>query len=132
MDTNAEDRVTVPPIHKQVIAESSGGDQSSIDTKTVFPARPWNTRARGPAILRIWGIFPVTAIKLSDTYSEYTTANKQTGDRDTGTGGIIPKSAYKVVGREGHSFEATFAKDWVAANWKAGSTRACCCASRPR
>ena len=32
--------VTVPPIHKQVIAESSqGGDQSSIDTQVVFPGQ---------------------------------------------------------------------------------------------
>ena len=60
---------------------------------------------------------------LSDTYSEYTTANKQTLEiTDLGTGGIIPKSAYKVQWDEAnHSFEATFAKDWVAANWKAGS-----------
>ncbi len=67
--------------------------------------------------------YSVTAIKLSDTYSEYTTANKQTLEiTDLGTGGIIPKSAYKVQWDEkAHSFEATFTRDWVAANWKAGS-----------
>lgn len=116
--------VTVPPIHKQVIAESSqGGDQSSIDTKTVFPGQTVEYTVRVDPQIPADQAYSVTAIKLSDTYSEYTTANKQTLElADLGTGGIIPKSAYKVQWDEAnHSFEATFAKDWVAANWKAGS-----------
>ena len=116
--------VTVPPIHKQVIAESSqGGDQSSIDTKTVFPGQTVEYTVRVDPRIPADQAYSVTAIKLSDTYSEYTTANKQTLEiTDLGTGGIIPKSAYKVQWDEAnHSFEATFAKDWVAANWKAGS-----------
>lgn len=116
--------VTVPPIHKQVIAESSqGGDQSSIDTKTVFPGQTVEYTVRVDPQIPADQAYSVTAIKLSDTYSEYTTANKQTLEiTDLGTGGIIPKSAYKVQWDEkAHSFEATFAKDWVAANWKAGS-----------
>lgn len=67
--------------------------------------------------------YSVTAIKLSDTYSGV--HHREQADpeiTDLGTGGIIPKSAYKVQWDEAnHSFEATFAKDWVAANWKAGS-----------
>ncbi len=116
--------VTVPPIHKQVIAESSqGGDQSSIDTQTVFPGQTVEYTVRVDPQIPADQAYSVTAIKLSDTYSEYTTANKQTLEiTDLGTGGIIPKSAYKVQWDEAnHSFEATFAKDWVAANWKAGS-----------
>lgn len=116
--------VTVPPIHKQVIAESSqGGDQSSIDTKTVFPGQTVEYTVRVDPQIPADQAYSVTAIKLSDTYSEYTTANKQTLEiTDLGTGGIIPKSAYKVQWDEkAHSFEATFTKDWVAANWKAGS-----------
>ena len=116
--------VTVPPIHKQVIAESSqGGDQSSIDTKTVFPGQTVEYTVRVDPKIPADQAYSVTAIKLSDTYSEYTTANKQTLEiTDLGTGGIIPKSAYKVQWDEAnHSFEATFARDWVAANWKAGS-----------
>ena len=116
--------VTVPPIHKQVIAESSqGGDQSSIDTKTVFPGQTVEYTVRVDPQIPADQAYSVTAIKLSDTYSEYTTANKQTLEiTDLGTGGIIPKSAYKVQWDEAnHSFEATFARDWVAANWKAGS-----------
>ena len=116
--------VTVPPIHKQVIAESSqGGDQSSIDTKTVFPGQTVEYTVRVDPRIPADQAYSVTAIKLSDTYSEYTTANKQTLEiTDLGTGGIIPKSAYKVQWDEAnHSFEATFARDWVAANWKAGS-----------
>lgn len=116
--------VTVPPIHKQVIAESSqGGDQSSIDTKTVFPGQTVEYTVRVDPQIPADQAYSVTAIKLSDIYSEYTTANKQTLEiTDLGTGGIIPKSAYKVQWDEkAHSFEATFAKDWVAANWKAGS-----------
>ena len=117
--------VTVPPIHKQVIAESSqGGDQSSIDTKTVFPGQTVEYTVRVDPRIPADQAYSVTAIKLSDTYSEYTTANKQTLEiTDLGTGGIIPKSAYKVQWDEAnHSFEATFARDWVAANWKAGSS----------
>ena len=125
MDTNTPKIcVTVPPIHKQVIAESSqGGDQSSIDTKTVFPGQTVEYTVRVDPQIPADQAYSVTAIKLSDTYSEYTTANKQTLEiTDLGTGGIIPKSAYKVQWDEAnHSFEATFAKDWVAANWKAGS-----------
>ena len=116
--------VTVPPIHKQVIAESSqGGDQSSIDTQVVFPGQTVEYTVRVDPQIPADQAYSVTAIKLSDTYSEYTTANKQTLEiTDLGTGGIIPKSAYKVQWDEAnHSFEATFAKDWVAANWKAGS-----------
>ena len=116
--------VTVPPIHKQVIAESSqGGDQSSIDTKTVFPGQTVEYTVRVDPQIPADQAYSVTAIKLSDTYSEYTTANKQTLEiTDLGTGGISPKSAYKVQWDEkAHSFEATFTKDWVAANWKAGS-----------
>ena len=116
--------VTVPPIHKQVIAESSqGGDQSSIDTKTVFPGQTVEYTVRVDPQIPADQAYSVTAIKLSDTYSEYTTANKQTLEiTDLGTGGIIPKSAYKVQWDEkAHSFEATFTRDWVAANWKAGS-----------
>ena len=125
MDTNTPKIcVTVPPIHKQVIAESSqGGDQSSIDTKTVFPGQTVEYTVRVDPKIPADQAYSVTAIKLSDTYSEYTTANKQTLEiTDLGTGGIIPKSAYKVQWDEAnHSFEATFARDWVAANWKAGS-----------
>ena len=116
--------VTVPPIHKQVIAESSqGGDQSSIDAKTVFPGQTVEYTVRVDPRIPADQAYSVTAIKLSDTYSEYTTANKQTLEiTDLGTGGIIPKTAYKVQWDEkAHSFEATFTKDWVAANWKAGS-----------
>ena len=116
--------VTVPPIHKQVIAESSqGGDQSSIDTQVVFPGQTVEYTVRVDPQIPADQAYSVTAIKLSDTYSEYTTANKQTLEiTDLGTGGIIPKSAYKVQWDEkAHSFEATFTKDWVAANWKAGS-----------
>lgn len=116
--------VTVPPIHKQVIAESSqGGDQSSIDTKTVFPGQTVEYTVRVDPQIPADQAYSVTAIKLSDTYSEYTTANKQTLEiTDLGTGGIIPKTAYKVQWDEAnHSFEATFTRDWVAANWKAGS-----------
>ena len=116
--------VTVPPIHKQVIAESSqGGDQSSIDTQVVFPGQTVEYTVRVDPQIPADQAYSVTAIKLSDTYSEYTTANKQTLEiTDLGTGGIIPKSAYKVQWDEkAHSFEATFARDWVAANWKAGS-----------
>ena len=108
----------------QVIAESSqGGDQSSIDTQVVFPGQTVEYTVRVDPQIPADQAYSVTAIKLSDTYSEYTTANKQTLEiTDLGTGGIIPKSAYKVQWDEkAHSFEATFAKDWVAANWKAGS-----------
>ena len=96
---------------------------ASIDTKTVFPGQTVEYTVRVDPQIPADQAYSVTAIKLSDTYSEYTTANKQTLEiTDLGTGGIIPKSAYKVQWDEAnHSFEATFAKDWVAANWKAGS-----------
>lgn len=103
MDTNTPKIcVTVPPIHKQVIAESSqGGDQSSIDTKTVFPGQTVEYTVRVDPKIPADQAYSVTAIKLSDTYSEYTTANKQTLEiTDLGTGRHHPEERLQgAVGR---------------------------------
>ncbi|OZG62490.1 MULTISPECIES: LPXTG cell wall anchor domain-containing protein [Bifidobacterium] len=126
VDTNSPKIcVTVPPIHKQVIAESSqGGDQSDIDEQVVFPGQTVEYTVRVDPQIPADQAYEVTVLKLSDTYSEYTTANKQTLEiTDLNTGSVIPKKTGYTVSwdDDAHSFVVTFSKDWVAANWQAGS-----------
>lgn len=90
--------MTVLLIHKQVIAESSqGGNQFSIDTKTIFPGQTVEYIVHVDLQIPADQAYSVTAAKLGGTRSEYTTTNKQILEiTDLGAGGIIPKSTYKV------------------------------------
>ena len=79
-------------------------------------------RARGPADPCGPGIFGDRHQAERHLFRVHHREQADPGDHRPGNRRHHPKSAYKVQWDEAnHSFEATFAKDWVAANWKAGS-----------
>lgn len=113
----------VPPVEKDVLAESSqGGGQESIDGKTVEPGQrveyTLSTRPKLPENLAA----TIENVTVTDSYSEFTTADKQTLEiTDLGTGDVIPKSMYVTTWNdEAHTFVVDFSDTYVAEWWGAG------------
>ena len=113
----------VPPVAKQVLAESSqGGDQSDINTKVVGHGQKveykLSTRFTAPQSLAT----KVTYASVKDQFSPYTTADKQTLEiTDLASGEIVPKSEYTSVWDDAnHTVIATFSGTWVASHFAPG------------
>lgn len=114
----------VPPVTKDVLAESSqGGDQSSVDGKTVFPGQKVEYKLQTTPKLPSNLAYQVTKVAVTDSYDQYLTVDKQTLEvTDLNTGNVIPKSKYTSTWNDGgHNVRLVFDAAWVKANWKAGS-----------
>ncbi|RBP97819.1 cell wall anchor protein [Bifidobacterium aemilianum] len=125
MDTN-EPRicVTVPSIHKDVVAESSqGGDQASVDGKRVMPGQKLEYTVRADPKVPADDAYEVTRVAIRDTYDAQTIPDKQTLEiTDLNTGAVIPRSQWTSTWDDtDHSFTASFGPAWVTANWAKGS-----------
>ncbi|MFT8705425.1 MAG: LPXTG cell wall anchor domain-containing protein [Bifidobacterium sp.] len=114
----------VPPVTKDVLAESSqGGDQSSVDGKTVFPGQKVEYKLETTPKLPANLAYQVTNVGVTDSYDQYLNVDKQTLEvTDLNTGNIIPKSQYTGTWDDtAHTVRLAFSDAWVKANWKAGS-----------
>ncbi|KFI84351.1 MULTISPECIES: LPXTG cell wall anchor domain-containing protein [Bifidobacterium] len=114
----------VPPVTKDVLAESSqGGDQSSVDGKTVFPGQKVEYKLETTPKLPANLAYQVTNVGVTDSYDQYLNVDKQTLEvTDLNTGNIIPKSQYTSTWDDSaHTVRLAFSDAWVKANWKAGS-----------
>ncbi|WP_277009704.1 LPXTG cell wall anchor domain-containing protein [Bifidobacterium aquikefiri] len=114
----------VPPVTKDVLAESSqGGDQSSVDGKTVFPGQKVEYKLQTTPKLPANLAYQVTEVAVTDSYDQYLNVDKQTLEvTDLNTGNVIPKSQYTSTWNDGeHHVRLVFDAAWVKANWKAGS-----------
>ena len=114
----------VPPVKKDVVAEASqGGDQGSVDGKTVFPGQKveynLETQPKLPENLA----YDVTDVAVTDSYSQYLDVDKQTLEiTDLNTGKFIPKTQYTSTWNDkDHTVRLSFASAYVQANWKAGA-----------
>ncbi|KFI90325.1 adhesin isopeptide-forming adherence domain protein, partial [Bifidobacterium saguini DSM 23967] len=114
----------VPKVKKDVLAESSqGGDQSSVDGKTVYPGQKVEyeliTQPKLPSDLATI----VTSVGFTDNYDEYLAPDKQTVEmRDLATGHTIPKSKYTTKWDDSkHLFQLTVKDKDLIAQWRAGS-----------
>ncbi|WP_369343227.1 LPXTG cell wall anchor domain-containing protein [Bifidobacterium fermentum] len=114
----------VPPVTKDVLAEASqGGDQSSVDGKTVFPGQKVEYKLETTPKLPANLAYQVTNVGVTDSYDQYLNVDKQTLEvTDLNTGNIIPKSQYTGTWDDSaHTVRIAFSDAWVKANWKAGS-----------
>ncbi|MFT8639626.1 LPXTG cell wall anchor domain-containing protein [Bifidobacterium sp.] len=114
----------VPPVTKDVLAEASqGGDQSSVDGKTVFPGQKVEYKLETTPKLPANLAYQVTNVGVTDSYDQYLNVDKQTLEvTDLNTGNIIPKSQYTGTwDGTAHTVRIAFSDAWVKANWKAGS-----------
>lgn len=114
----------VPPVTKDVLAEASqGGDQSSVDGKTVFPGQKVEYKLETTPKLPANLAYQVTKVGVTDSYDQYLNVDKQTLEvTDLNTGNIIPKSQYTSTWDDSaHTVRIAFSDAWVKANWKAGS-----------
>lgn len=113
----------VPPVKKDVLAESSqGGAQESVDGKVVFPGQKveyqLTTTPKLPGDLA----YDVKSVVVTDQYDQYLVPDKQTVEvTDLGNGRIIPKSQYTTKWDDAkHLFQLTFNDQYVKANWGKG------------
>ncbi len=114
----------VPPVSKDVLAEAShGGDQDSVQGKVVLPGQKVEYQLQTEPKLPGQLAYDVADVKVTDTYDEYLTPDKQTLEvRDLSTGKTISKKRYTTKWSDSeHSFQLVFDDDYVKANWGAGS-----------
>jgi adhesin isopeptide-forming family sspB-C2 type protein len=114
----------IPPVHKDVVAESSqGGDQSSIDGMKVGRGQKVEYKLETSPKLPSSLVYDISKVAVTDSYDEITVPSKQTLEiTDLGMGTIIPKSQYKTVWNDAaHNFVVTFSDAYVQKNWNAGS-----------
>ncbi len=115
----------VPPVRKDVIAESSqGGGQESVDGKVVHPGQKveyqLTTEPKLPADLATM----VTSVAFTDSYDENLVPDKQTVEMmDLNTGKVVPKSKYATRWDEGrHLFQLTVKDQSLIGQWRASSS----------
>ncbi|TPF92485.1 phage tail protein [Bifidobacterium sp. UTBIF-68] len=114
----------VPPASKDVIGESSqGGDQASVDGKTVYPGQrveyQLTTQPKLPADLAT----EVTGVAFTDQYDQYLLPDKQTVEMmDLSTGKVVPKSKYETKWDEdNHLFRLSVTDKTLLGQWRADS-----------
>ena len=115
----------VPPVRKDVIAESSqGGGQESVDGKVVHPGQKveyqLTTEPKLPADLATM----VTGVAFTDQYDENLVPDKQTVEMmDLNTGKVVPKSKYATRWDESkHLFQLTVKDQSLIGQWRASSS----------
>ena len=115
----------VPPVKKDVIAESSqGGGQESVDGKVVHPGQKveyqLTTEPKLPADLATM----VTSVAFTDSYDENLVPDKQTVEMmDLNTGKVVPKSKYATRWDESkHLFQLTVKDQSLIGQWRASSS----------
>lgn len=115
----------VPPVRKDVIAESSqGGGQESVDGKVVHPGQKveyqLTTEPKLPADLATM----VTGVAFTDQYDENLVPDKQTVEMmDLNTGKVVPKSKYATRWDEGRRlFQLTVKDQSLIGQWRASSS----------
>lgn len=116
--------VTVPPIHKDVVAEASqGGAQESVDGKKVMPGQKIEYTIMSDPQIPADDAYEITTVAVTDKYDPATVADKQTLEvTDLNTGRIIPRSQWSAAWDDtAHKVVLTFGRDWVRANWTRGS-----------
>ena len=114
----------VPPVMKDVLGEASqGGDQDSIDGKSVFPGqRVEYTLTTTPTIPQNL-TEPVTKVAFDDTYDQYLELDKQTIEvNDLNTGRTVSKKDYTLsVDADKHMFAIELKSDYVKAHFVSSS-----------
>lgn len=115
----------VPPVRKDVIAESSqGGGQESVDGKVVHPGQKveyqLTTEPKLPTDLATM----VTSVAFTDSYDENLVPDKQTVEMmDLNTGKVVPKSRYATRWDEDrHLFQLTVKDQSLIGQWRASSS----------
>lgn len=115
----------VPPVRKDVIAESSqGGGQEGVDGKVVHPGQKVEyqlaTEPKLPADLATM----VTGVAFTDQYDEDLVPDKQTVEMmDLNTGKVVPKSKYATRWDEGRRlFQLTVKDQSLIGQWRASSS----------
>ena len=114
----------VPPVRKDVIAESSqGGGQEGVDGKVVHPGQKveyqLTTEPKLPTDLATM----VTSVAFTDQYDENLVPDKQTVEMmDLNTGKVVPKSRYATRWDESrHLFQLTVKDQSLIGQWRASS-----------
>ena len=114
----------VPPVSKDVIGESSeGGDQSSVNGKTVYPGQrveyQLDTQPKLPANLA----YGVRSISFTDSYDAFLKVDKQTLElMDLGSGKVIPKSKYTTKWDDSrHLVLMTITDSGLIGQWRAAA-----------
>ncbi|WP_206538239.1 LPXTG cell wall anchor domain-containing protein [Bifidobacterium bombi] len=117
----------IPPVNKDVIGEASqGGDQSSVDGKTVYPGQKveyqLDTQPALPANLG----YQIRTLAFTDRYDQYLKPDKQTLEMmDLNSGRVIPKTRYTTMWDDtAHMFTLTVSDPQLIGQWRA--------AARPR
>lgn len=114
----------VPPVSKDVIGESSeGGDQSSVNGKTVYPGQKveyqLDTQPKLPANLA----YGVRSVSFTDSYDAFLKVDKQTLElMDLGAGKVIPKSKYTTKWDDSrHLVVMTITDSGLIGQWRAAA-----------
>lgn len=112
----------VPPVRKDVVSEASqGGDQDSVDGRTVYPGQrveyQLTTQPKLPDLLAYQG----ERVILTDTYDQWLNVDKQTLElMDLNTGRVIPKSRYTTKWDDGHHLvQVVFTDQALIGQWRA-------------
>ena len=112
----------VPPVKKDVVSEASqGGDQDSVDGRTVYPGQrveyQLTTQPKLPDLLAYQG----ERVIFTDTYDQWLNVDKQTLElMDLATGRVIPKSRYTTKWDDGHHLvQVVFTDQALIAQWRA-------------
>ncbi len=113
----------VPPVKKDVLAESSqGGGQESVDGKVVFPGQKVEYQLTTTPKLPGQLAYDVKDVVVTDQYDQYLVPDKQTVEvTDLGNGRVIAKSQYTTRWDDAkHLFQLVFNDAYVKANWGKG------------
>lgn len=114
----------VPPVKKDVVSEASqGGEQESVQGKTVFPGQKLEYQLTTTPKLPGNLAYTVEHVAVTDQYDQWLVPDKQTVEvMDLSTGKSVSKKSYTTVWDDAaHTFTLTFDEAWVDANWKAGT-----------
>ncbi|KFI58811.1 LPXTG cell wall anchor domain-containing protein [Bifidobacterium gallicum] len=114
----------VPPVVKDVVAEASqGGDQESVNGKTVFPGQRVEYQLTTHPKLASNLAYDVRQVIIRDEYDPYLHPDRQTMEiTDLHTGKSVSKQHYETVWDDtAHTVTLTLRDDYVATNWPKGS-----------
>ena len=113
----------VPPVKKEIIAESSqGGAQQLIDGQVVYKGQKVEYLLKTKTTLPNDLAYTIKTVQIVDKYDEKFSPDKQTFEitgADSST--VIPKSAYKMTWDDkNHTVTATFTEEYVKNHYKNG------------
>lgn len=114
----------VPPVKKDVVGESSqGGDQDSINTKSVFPGQNVEYELMTTPQLSKDLAYDIETVTFTDTYDQWVDVDKQTIEvRDLTTGKTVSKKDYTMKNDAAkHQFTITLKPEYVKTHFTKGA-----------